>query len=115
MRAMSLGLWLLFFATTVFGHVGMKLAVQGKQNASALETVASLLQPWGLSATIAWTLSAVIWLLIVSRQELYVANSISSLRYVLIALVCWGILQETPAAKDWVGMALITVGVILVR
>ncbi|WKZ56691.1 MAG: hypothetical protein QY326_08150 [Bdellovibrionota bacterium] len=112
---MTVGLWIAFFATTVFGHLAMKLAVQGKESAPVWQTFGAMLNPWGLGGMAAWVLSAFVWLLIVAKEDLYVANSVSALRYLLIAMACWAFLQETPSPKDWGGMVLITVGVLMLR
>jgi drug/metabolite transporter (DMT)-like permease len=104
-------LWLLFFATTIYGHVGMKLASQRQ--------IPGFFQPlfsaWGFSALIAWFLSAFLWAAILARAPLAEANSISALRHVLICLAAFVFLNETLNLRFVLGSALICAGIILAR
>jgi drug/metabolite transporter (DMT)-like permease len=112
----STALWSLFFLTSAYGHVALKLAVAragcGGYRAVLRATVTDV---WGWSALLAWTGSCVLWGLALSRHELMTANAISSLRYVLIGLAAWAFLSE---GVDWQragGMLLIGFGILLVK
>jgi drug/metabolite transporter (DMT)-like permease len=101
--------WLLFFGTSVYGHVALKQAVETKRT-----VMAAALSGWGISAMCAWTLSGVLWMLVLSKHSLLTANSISSLRYVCICAASWLIWRTDITARSGVGMAVIAVGVYLV-
>ncbi len=106
--------WLLFFASTVFGHVGMKLAVQSPDTDSFAKVFEALLGPWGVTAFFSWCLSAVLWACILSSQSLFEASSISTIRYGLVILAAFVFLAEPIQTKQWMGMVLIGLGVLLV-
>lgn len=115
MQVVTLILWILFFVSTVVGHIGMKLAVEGKASSSLLQTLSSIVHPWALGALAAWVVSALVWMVLVARHELYVANAISALRYICIAIACAIVLQEDISARDWGAMGLITAGALMIR
>jgi drug/metabolite transporter (DMT)-like permease len=105
-------IWILFFGTTVYGHVALKLAVD---RAGTGRVLAALASAWGWSACLAWAASCLLWMLTLSRHRLVFANGLSSLRYVLIALAAWVVLGERMNGWHVLGMALITAGICLVR
>ena len=102
--------WCLFFATTVWGHVAMKLAVD--RNAGV---VAAALSGWGLSAILAWGASALLWMLVLAKESLFRASTISSLRYVLVVAAAFAMTRKSPSAQTLVGTALVAAGVLLAR
>lgn len=101
-------LWALFFLTTVYGHVGLKLAVD--RHPSFLRAAVS---PWGVSAFVAWTASSVLWMLVLQRETLLSASSVSSLRYALTVIAAVVFLREAVTARAAVGVVLIAVGTYL--
>jgi drug/metabolite transporter (DMT)-like permease len=107
-------LWGLFFLTSVYGHVAVRLAVPpGGDARRALAAAATSF--WGWSAAAAWGLSCVLWVVAVSRHALQSANAVSSLRYVLIALAAWSLFGERLGPAQWLGMLLIAGGILLVK
>jgi drug/metabolite transporter (DMT)-like permease len=108
-------IWLLFFATTVYGHVALKVAVNRTAQDEARRVLSALGDVWGWSACAAWGASCLLWMLALSRHRLVFANGLSSLRYVLIALAAWALLGERMTWPQLFGMALITAGLLLVR
>ena len=108
-------IWLLFFATTVYGHVALKVAVDRTTQDEARRVFSALADLWGWSACLAWGASCLLWMLALSRHQLVFANGLSSLRYVLIALAAWALLGERVTWPQMFGMALIAVGLLLVR
>jgi drug/metabolite transporter (DMT)-like permease len=110
------GLWLLFFATTVYGHVALKFAVDRAEPGDFRRAlVAALVDHWGWSACLAWGVSCVLWAAVLSRQTLLQANAVSSLRFVLICLAACVLLGESLNRTQTLGMALIAAGILLVR
>jgi drug/metabolite transporter (DMT)-like permease len=109
-------LWALFFATSVYGHVTMKLAVARAGGGSRANVLwVSVTDTWGWSALLAWTGSCVMWGLTLSRHELMTANAISSFRYVLTGLAAWTFLNEGIDGQRAAGMLFIGIGILLVR
>jgi drug/metabolite transporter (DMT)-like permease len=111
-----LALWGLFFLTSVYGHVALKLAV-ARAGSSSYGSVlwASVSDFWGWSALLAWSLSCVLWGLTLSRHELMTANAISTLRYVLTGVAAWAFLSEDVGWQRAAGMLLIGIGILLVK
>ncbi|WP_052754393.1 hypothetical protein [Calothrix sp. 336/3] len=110
----SVLIWCLFFATSVYGHVALKLAVGESESPNAKHLWLSAISFWGWSAWISWGASAVLWMVVVSKQPLLTASSISALRYVLICLSAWLILRDTISPRELIGVFCITLGIFLV-
>jgi drug/metabolite transporter (DMT)-like permease len=109
-------LWTLFFLTSVYGHVGLKLAVgpaAGSSYGHVLRLSATNL--WGWSAVLAWGLSCALWTLTLSRHELMTANAISSLRYLLTCIAAYAFFGEEIGWQRAAGMLLIALGIVLVK
>jgi drug/metabolite transporter (DMT)-like permease len=110
-----LAIWALFFASSAYGHVALKLAV-GRADVTyrnALWNAATSL--WGWSAVLAWTLSCVLWAMAISRQKLMVASSVSSLSYALLCVAAWAFLGERVTWPQATGVVLIVAGILLVK
>jgi uncharacterized membrane protein len=108
-------IWLLFFATSVYGHVALKVAVDRTVQDKARRVFSALQGVWGWSACLAWGASCLLWMLALSRHRLVFANGLSSLRYVLVGLAAWAALGERLTWSQLFGMALIAAGLLLVR
>lgn len=102
--------WSLFFATTMYGHVAMKLAVDRNTG-----TVAAALSAWGISAVAAWGASSLLWMLVLAKESLFRASTISSLRYVFVIAAAWAMTRKTPTASGLAGACLVAIGVYLAR
>jgi drug/metabolite transporter (DMT)-like permease len=110
-----LAIWLLFFATSVYGHVALKVAVDRTVGDEAGRVFAALRNLYGWSACLAWGASCLLWMLALARHRLVFANGVSSLRYVLVGLAAWAVLGERMSWSELLGMALIAAGLLLVR
>lgn len=111
-RAVSLSsvlLWIGFFATSAYGHVALKLAVDGRSRLWG-----AAISPFGVSAYAAWGVSAVLWMTLLSKHSLFAANGISALRYALVAACAPIFLRESLDRTQLVGGVLIAIGVWLV-
>lgn len=102
--------WVLFFATTVYGHVAMKLAVDRNPG-----TVSAALSAWGISAVTAWGASSLLWMLVLAKESLFRASTISSMRYVFVIAAAWAMTRRTPTASSLAGVCLVAIGVYLAR
>lgn len=111
MRDPSIALvWALCLATTVYGHIALKLAMSGRSE-RAVDLLRGLFTPWAVSGVLAWCVSSLLWLRVLSRQTLFAASSVSALKYVLLALASTVVLREAVSARQWAGFAFIAVGV----
>ena len=73
------------------------------------------LSPWVYASITLQVLGYVLWLVIVSRERLGVATaSVGAGFYVLMALSAWLIYGETLSALQWIGIVLVTCGVVCI-
>ncbi len=110
--------WAAFLFCSVYGHVALKVAVDARsaESANGLRGVVNaVINPWGASAILAWGLSAVLWIVVLARHSLLEANAISALSYALISLAAWRFLAEPLGRYRLLGVALITIGIYLVK
>ena len=101
-------IWVVYFATDIYGHVALKNASgeQGLWN--------TLFSVWGVSAGLSWVISALTWTLLLSRNSLLTANTISALTYVLITLAAWVLFREAITLSNLIGVVLVCTGIYLV-
>jgi multidrug transporter EmrE-like cation transporter len=77
--------------------------------------LAAMLSPGVLTAIAIQAVGFTVWVVVVSRVKLGVAFAISgAFFYVLLALAGWALYGERLAAGQWVGIVLISVGVLMV-
>jgi drug/metabolite transporter (DMT)-like permease len=73
------------------------------------------LSPWVYASISLQILGYALWLMIVSREKLGVATaSIGAGFYVLMALSAWLVYGETLSPLQWVGIVLVTGGVVCI-
>lgn len=73
------------------------------------------LSPWVYASVTLQIFGYVLWLVIVSREKLGVATaSIGAGFYLLMALSAWLIYHETLSAMQWLGIVLVTCGVVCI-
>ena len=77
--------------------------------------LAAMLSPGVLAAVVLQGIGFAIWVVVVSRVKLGVAFAISgSFFYVLLALLSWWLYGEKLAVGQWMGIVLISTGVLMV-
>ncbi|MGJ7494976.1 hypothetical protein ACSFA8_07870 [Variovorax sp. RT4R15] len=77
--------------------------------------LAALLSPGVLAAVVIQGIGFAVWVVVVSRVKLGVAFAISgSVFYVLLALLGWWLYGDKLAAGQWIGLVLISVGVLMI-
>lgn len=69
---------------------------------------------WAVVGILLYAISAVFWLVILSRVDLSVAYPLVATGYVLVVIFSWLVFKEDVRWVTWVGLALIVAGVILV-
>jgi len=67
-----------------------------------------------LAGIAAYGLSAILWLILLSRLALSYVYPAVSLGYVLVVLISWAMLKENVPPLRWLGVLIICIGVYLV-
>jgi uncharacterized membrane protein len=112
----TVALWVLFIATSVYGHVALKLGTATAEGETEKMYWARVGEdPWTLTAIAAWIGSGLLWVLLLRESKLFETVSVSTLRYVLIVLAAAVFLHESVEKRQLVGMVLIAAGVFLVK
>ena len=103
--------WALFFGSSVFGHVALKRAAGVSSDFEYAKVLAMWKDPWAITAVISWTLSCLLWALLLTRFGVSEAAGHSSLRYVLILMLAVFWLGEPLGARQFAGAVLIAGGI----
>ncbi|MCB0082898.1 MAG: hypothetical protein KDE47_18290 [Caldilineaceae bacterium] len=113
--------WLiaLSISTGVAGQTVIKLGVSqppATTNSSGILSVIELIlgSPWVLLGLMLYGVGAVAWIAVLSRLDLSLAYPLLALNFVLITLSSKVILGETVPTLRWIGMMVICVGILLV-
>ncbi len=72
------------------------------------------LNPWVFTGLVAFGLSSVFWLVVLSRMELSLVYPMVSVAYVIVALLSWYFFRENLTLIRWAGIAVIVLGVVLI-
>lgn len=107
----ALLVWTVFFASSVFGHVALKRAAGISDKFEYARVLEMWRNPWAISAIFCWTLSCLVWALLLTRYGVAEAAGHSSMRYVLILLVAVLWLGESLDFKQIVGAVFIATGI----
>lgn len=76
--------------------------------------MAAMFSPWVITAIAIQGIGFVVWVVVVSRVKLGLAFAISgSFFYVLIAVLAWLLYGERLLWGQWAGIALVSVGVLM--
>jgi drug/metabolite transporter (DMT)-like permease len=111
---------LLFVAFTVNSVISQLVLRRGLQDLVSPTSLRNLprfigsaaLSPWIYASITLQILSYVMWMLIVSREKLGVATAtVGAGFYSLMALSAWLVYGEILSPVQWVGIALVTLGV----
>jgi drug/metabolite transporter (DMT)-like permease len=102
-------IWLLYFITDVYGHLALKEASRG-------ETLRQIiLSPWAISAGLAWMIAGATWVLLLSKNPLITANTVSAFTYVLITFAACLFFNEVLTPTRLLGVVLVCAGIYLVH
>ena len=119
-------LWLLFgvsLGCDVGGQLCFKLGVSrigtraaggGIRRRLSAYAAAALRAPWLWAGIAIYALELAVWLAILERAPLSLAFPIASLNYCGVILASRFLLDERVGPRRWAGVALITLGVIIV-
>lgn len=106
-----IALWILFFVTTVYGHAGYKQAFA----AGASTIWQALFSVWGLTATLSWCGSAILWIAILQKSSLISAHTSSAVSQILVAATAVLWFHEKVTPSQGLGVVLVVAGVYLVN
>jgi drug/metabolite transporter (DMT)-like permease len=114
-------LFLVFTVNAVISQLLLRRATNGLGSAPAALSALprfigqAALSPWVYASISLQILGYGLWLIIVSREKLGVATaSIGAGFYLLMALSAWLIYGETLSPLQWVGIVLVTGGVVCI-
>ncbi|RYE67585.1 MAG: hypothetical protein EOO81_10290 [Oxalobacteraceae bacterium] len=114
-------LMIVFVTSTTLGgqllvkNAVMQIAAREPTLAGWPWMLAAILSPGVLAAVVLQGIGFAVWVVVVSRVKLGVAFAISgSFFYVLLALLSWWFYGEKLATGQWMGIVLISVGVLMV-
>ncbi len=69
--------------------------------------------PLAIVGIILYAISAVFWLIVLSRVDLSVAYPLVAVGYVIVVLYSWLVFKEDVRWFSWIGLLLIVIGVII--
>lgn len=108
---------MLALVSVSLGAVGQLLLRAGSKSLAGSSFADTLLgalsHPSVIAGLALYGLSAVIWLMVLSRLELTVAYPLGASGYVLVVALAWFAGEQIPPLR-WLGVLLIVVGVLLV-
>jgi drug/metabolite transporter (DMT)-like permease len=114
---------LLFVAVTVNAVISQLLLRRALNQLGSPASLSGLprfignaaLSPWVYASVTLQILGYVLWMLVVSRAKLGVATaSIGAGFYILMALSAWLVYGETLSLLQWMGIVLVTLGVVCI-
>lgn len=106
--------------TSVAGQTTIKLGVSRPEGASLspadpVALIAMILHsPLVMAGLILYGVGALSWIIVLSRLDLSLAYPFVALNFVLIAIVSRLVLSESIPSLRWVGIAVICIGILLV-
>ena len=113
---------LLVLVTVSFNVVGQYLMKRGMMDVGRISgdmamivssVTRAFLNPWVMAGVIAYGMSSIFWLVLLSRVDLSYAYPALSLGYVLVTLISAFALGEQVSGMRWAGVLVICVGVAL--
>lgn len=109
-----LGLILFSVALGVIGQICFKLGVRqaGKVELS-LALLRLLFTPYIMAGILAYVISTLSWLSVLSKADLSFAYPMISFGYIIIVLVSLLLFKENVSSVRWLGVILISLGVFL--
>jgi drug/metabolite transporter (DMT)-like permease len=104
----------------VLGQLLLKRGIAALGGTAALAMLprfifAAIRSPWICAAVAVQGFGYFLWMIVVSRVKLGVATaSVGGAFYLLLALAAWGFYGEALTSVQWLGIVLITIGVVCV-
>lgn len=102
--------WFAYLASVILGVLGHLTSKVASASAGSLKNLAG--DPWFYLAGFLYGSSFILWLGFLKGRMLARTVPMAGLTYALVAVTAT-LLGERPAMKDWAGIALVILGVIL--
>lgn len=105
---------------TVISHIFLKRAISNIGGPLSFNDLPRFIfaaagSPWVYGSLVLQVMGYVVWMIVISHEKLGVATaSVGASYYILTSLAAWAIFGETLGGLQWLGIALITIGVICV-
>jgi len=105
---------------TVISHMLLKRAILDIGSPGTLHALpqfifAAALSPWVWASLVLQVLGYVGWMVVISHEKLGVATaSVGASYYILTAAAAWMVYGEILSGTQWIGIFLITAGVVFV-
>ena len=109
---MTIGLVLAAVGTAVTGQLLLKLGASTPVHSPG-DLVSILLKPYTLVALVFYSVSALLWIMVLSRVPLSYAYPLLALNYVLVVAISAWFLGESVSAQRWVGVGVIMLGFLI--
>jgi drug/metabolite transporter (DMT)-like permease len=93
---------------------GNKIESDKKVGSNIFSNLLVFLRPFVILGLLFYAISAVIWLMVLSRTELSFAYPMVAMGYILVFLISWWLFKDSINFIRIVGLVLIFVGVILI-
>ncbi len=113
--------YLILFVSVLLAVIGQLLMKQGMNQFGAfplskllLMIVPMFLNPWVFAGLCAFGLSAIFWLVVLSRLNLSLVYPMVSLAYVAVAFASMIFFKEQVSFARWIGILVICFGVFLI-
>ena len=106
---MTIGLVLGAVGMSVTGQLLLKLGASTPVH-SPVDLLSILLKPYTLVALVFYAVSAILWIMVLSRVPLSYAYPLLALNYVLVVAISAWFLGEAVPAQRWVGVGVIMLG-----
>ena len=111
---------LLVTVNTVISHLFLKRAIIDIGSPASFDALPKFIlaaagSPWVYGSLALQILGYVVWMIVISHEKLGVATaSVGASYYILTSLAAWAFYGETLGSMQWVGICLITAGVVCV-
>ncbi len=111
---------LLVTVNTVISHLFLKRAIIDIGSPASFDALPKFIlaaagSPWVYGSLALQILGYFVWMIVISHEKLGVATaSVGASYYILTSLAAWAIYGETLGSMQWVGICLITAGVVCV-
>lgn len=120
----SVLLLVLSIGLAVFGQISMKAGMKKVVEESGELSFADFKNPvelvkkigksvWAVVGILLYAISAVFWLVVLSRVDLSVAYPLVAAGYVIVVFYSWLVFKEDVKWFTWIGLALIVIGVVI--
>ena len=104
----------LYISLTAAGHLLLKFgAIQQSQSVNKF-SFGLTVNPFILLGVLFWVSATFVWIKVLQQIPLHLAYSLTSVNYILIPILAALILKESMTNLHWIGISLITVGLLFI-